>query len=80
MATQAQQVLAKTFEASDFKGDSIKGTISEGGAIWTTAQKMFPEAIWDGIFGQIDFPDRSAIEYQRDSSSMFNTTYKAVQA
>lgn len=80
MSTQAMQVLAKTFEASDFKGDTIKGNISEGGAIWTVAKRLFPEAKWDGIFGQIDFADRSAIEFHRDPSSMFETTYKAVKS
>lgn len=78
MTTHAMQVLAKTFEASAFTGDTMKGTVSEGGAIWTVAQQMFQGATWDSVFCQIDFEDGSAIEYQRDPSSMFNTTYKAV--
>ena len=78
MDTQALQVLRKTFEASGFDGTWIEGTISDGGAIFMNAQKMFPNCSWNSVYQQIDFNDQSAIEFVASSRSMFNTTYKAV--
>lgn len=78
MISQAKQVLAKAFEAAAFTGYTMVGTISEGGAIFIAAQAMFQGVTWDMTFAQLDFPDGSAIEYIRDPSSMYRTTYKAV--
>lgn len=75
---QARQVLCKTFEASGFDGTWIKGTLHDGGAIFLTAQKLFPNCSWNSAYQQIDFPDQSCIEYASSASSMFETTYKAV--
>lgn len=85
MTTQAQQVMSATVESSlfinplNFNGcDVLKGMLAEGGALWLKAQEMHPDCKWDGIFGQIDFTDCSAIEFHRSFSSMYDTTYKAV--
>jgi len=78
MITQAQHVLNRTFEASGFDGTWIKGTLHDGGAIFLTAQKLFPTCSWNSMFQQIDFSDQSAIEYIAHANSMFETTYKAV--
>jgi hypothetical protein len=80
MSTQAIKVLHKTFEASGFDGTWIDGTIADGGAIFMTATKMFPDfpnCVWNATYQQIDFSDGSAIEFVASSRSMFNTTYRA---
>lgn len=78
MDTQALQVLRKTFEASAFDGTWIKGTLHDGGAIFLTAQKLFPNCSWNSAYQQIDFNDQSCIEYIAHPNSTFDTTYKAV--
>lgn len=78
MISQAKQVFAKVFEAAAFTGDTMVGTISEGGAIFIAARAMFEGVKWDMIFAQLDFADGSSIQYIRDPSSMYRTTYKAV--
>ena len=76
--SQALAVMAKAFEASQFKGDTIKGTISDGGAIWLAAQALYPDSVWEAAIAQITFKDGSAIEFGRVPGSTFATIYRAV--
>lgn len=76
--SQALQTMAKAFDGCGFKGDTIKGTMSEGGSIWLAAQALYPASVWNPVLSQVTFPDGSAIEYARDPGSMFSTTYKAL--
>jgi hypothetical protein len=78
--SQALQTMAKAFEACGFKGDTIKGTMSEGGSIWLAAQALYSDSVWNPLLSQVTFADGSAIEYVRDPGSMFSTTYKAIPA
>lgn len=85
MATQAQRVLAHTslitsyIDPSQYKDiDTLEGTISEGGALWTQAQILFPDSVWDHIPRQIVFADNSAIQFIPTPTSSFTFTYKAV--
>ncbi|MNC06538.1 hypothetical protein D3C87_1455360 [compost metagenome] len=81
--SQAVATMAKAFEASQFPVSSftvgIKGTLSEGGAIWLAAQALYPGSVWEAAIAQVTFPDGSAIAYIRAPGSLYSTTYKAVE-
>lgn len=77
MTNQALQAMAKAFEGTTFKGDTLIGTIADGGAIWTTAQALFPGCTWNIDASEINFADGSFVTFGRHPDSMFQTTYKA---
>lgn len=56
----------------------VKATMTAGGAIWIAAQAKDPSAVWNAETRRVIFSDGSAIAYQRDPASMFNTTYLVI--
>lgn len=83
MTNQAQAVMVETIKryaltAPQAENFTITGTMAEGGALWTVAQELYPDAKWLEYHANIEFADSSKIQFVRDPSSMFSTTYKVV--
>lgn len=82
MITQAQQALANfvsiaQIDAKDYSNDTLNGVTVDGPALIAESEILFSDAQWDHVQSKIIFADGSAIEFQRNPSSM-HTTYKAV--
>jgi len=81
MTTNAQAVMAETCQVYGFtmaNESELIGTMTEGGALWTVAQRLYPDAKWSEYHAYIEFADSSKIKFLRDATSMFSTTYKVM--